>query len=128
MKHKYWLIFGIIVLIGITLIFSYIKQENKIPDFEPTITQGVYGTAFECHGSAEPPLTGTLLPVQVIFKIRNLGTDEVYEITTNEDGTYEYVLMEGRYMMIVSDHPYAEIRISEKTLIKKNIGTKACPV
>ncbi len=130
MKKVYW-IMGIIILIIITLVIILVYPDNSF-DFKPKIKQGIYGTALECYGSAEPPSRGKMIPVKTTFKIHNLDTNQTFEIETLENGRYEFKLGEGSYSITFSTNEgkrnYGNININKNTLIKKNIVTRFCPV
>lgn len=126
------IILVLVLIISLAIIYQPINKKDTY-DFTPSITQGIYGTALECHGSAEPPSTGEWVTVEIDFKIRNQETNAILEYSTNNDGTYEVKLEKGFYMIIVDlsdgeEIEYAEINIEDYSLIKKNIVTKFCPV
>jgi len=136
MKKAFWLSLVVIILLSFAgCSFNERKDDgdNDVITFEPTITQGIYGTAMECHGSAEPPATGDWNTVQISFYIKNEETGEIIDVETDRKGNYEIELPQGAYDVYVpidgeEDRLDAKYSIEKDTLIKRNIVIKFCPV
>ncbi len=132
---KKGLIIGIIIafIVILVIVLFFILKQDKDYDFKPSIEQGVYGTALKCEGSAMPPSKGKISTVQITFKIENSETQETFEVTTQDNGRYEYSLEEGSYKIIYTnfldvEDTYDLVEINTGSLIKKNIMTRMCPV